>query len=150
MKYIPIDELEVYKLAMEIGEEIWTVVDKWPEFPKKVVGIQFCKAGDSIAANISEAHGRYHYKDKKNFCFFSRGSLLESKTWLKKSHNRKFIDDEVHTSIHDKLRRCHYLLNQYIKSIGTSNGGDDKVQESIIPTYDLPPNFDNLHDFHDP
>ncbi|MBX2892523.1 MAG: four helix bundle protein [Saprospiraceae bacterium] len=147
MNYIPIEELEVYKLAMEIGEEIWVVVDKWPEFPKKVVGAQFCEAGDSIAANISEAHGRYHYKDKKNFCFFARGSLLESKTWLKKSHNRKLVDDETHTRIHDKLKRCHYLLNQYIKSIGTSNDGDSKVQEPDALPYGLPPDFDNLNDF---
>jgi len=147
MKYIPIDELEVYKLAMEIGEEIWAVVDKWPEFPKKVVGEQFCEAGDSIASNISEAHGRYHYKDKKNFCFFSRGSLLESKTWLKKSHNRNLVDDETHARIHDQLRRCHYLLNQYIKSIGNSKDGNDKVQESDTPIYGLASNFDNFNDF---
>lgn len=149
MKYIPIDDLEVYKLAMEIGEEIWAIVDEWSEFPKKVVGAQFCEAGDSIAANIAEGHGRFHYKDKKNFCFFSRGSLLESKAWLKKSHNRKLVNDETYTCVHEKLKRCHYLLNQYIKSIGTSSEGNDRVQEPNPPPYSLPDNFDNFNDFND-
>jgi four helix bundle protein len=150
MKYIPIDDLEVYKLAMEIGEDVWGVVDKWPELSVKIVGIQFCKAADSIAANISEAHGRFHFKDKKNFCYFARGSLLESKTWLKKSHNRKLVTDEVFAQIHDKLARCHFLLNQYIKSIGTAGTSDDNILREPNQHYGLPDNFDYFNDFDTP
>jgi four helix bundle protein len=150
MSYIPIDGLVVYQLAMEIGEDVWSIVDKWPEFPKKVFGAQFCEAADSIAANIAEAHGRYHYKDKKNFCFFSRGSLLESKTWLKKAHNRKLVDDEINDQIHEKLKRCHYLLNQYIKSVGSSGNNDGIVQEPGILYDSTPADFDDLDDFNDP
>lgn len=147
MKYIPIDDLEVYKIAMEIGEEIWTIVDHWSEFPKRVVGAQYCQAGDSIAANIAEAHGRFHFKDKKNFCFFSRGSLLETKSWTKKSHNRKLLDDDTFSRLNDKLKRCHYLLNQYIKSIGTTGDENDMMKEPVAPFYGLPINFDEFNDF---
>ncbi|HLP94231.1 MAG TPA: hypothetical protein VK168_09355 [Saprospiraceae bacterium] len=35
MAYIPLDDLEVYKVAMQIGEEVWAVVDSWEVFPKK-------------------------------------------------------------------------------------------------------------------
>jgi len=37
---------------------------------------------DSIAANLSEGFGRYHYKEKKNFSYYSIGSLYETKTWI--------------------------------------------------------------------
>ena len=140
MAYIPIDDLEVYQVAMEIGEEVWKIVEGWDDFSKSTLGGQFCEAADSIASNIAEGHGRYHFKENKNFCFYARGSLLESKSWLKKSHNRNLVDDATFTRISTLLARCHLMLNKYIKSIGTSN---DELREPAIP-YGLPDNFDNL------
>jgi four helix bundle protein len=29
-----------------------------------------------MAANISEGFGRYHFKDRKNFMFYARGSTF--------------------------------------------------------------------------
>ncbi len=63
MAYIPLDDLEVYKVAMQIGEEVWSVVGTWEPFSKRTIGTQFCDAADSIAANIAEGHGRFHYKE---------------------------------------------------------------------------------------
>ena len=63
-----LEDLEVYKLAMEIGEMVWSIVSKWDYFPKKTLGGQFVEAADSIAMNISEGYGRFHYKENKNFC----------------------------------------------------------------------------------
>ena len=123
MSYIPIDDLEVYQVAMEIGEEVWIVVDTWDEFQKSAVGRQFCEAADSIAANIAEGHGRFHYKENRNFCFYARGSLLESKAWLKKSFNRKLVEEPTFERISNLLLKCHLMLNKYIKSIGKS--GDE-------------------------
>jgi len=144
MSYIPIDDLDVYKVAMEIGEEVWAIVDQWNDFQKSTIGEQFCDAADSIASNIAEGHGRFHYKENRNFCFYARGSLLETKTWLKKSYNRKLVDDATNTRTFNLLVRCHQMLNKYIKSIGIS-GNNNEVREPEIPY--LPPNFpdyDNL------
>lgn len=67
-KGLKLEELEVYKVAMEIGDIVWAVVEKWEYFPKKTLGAQFVDAADSIALNISEGYGRFHYKENKNFC----------------------------------------------------------------------------------
>ncbi len=32
MCYIPTNDLRVYQLAMEIGEEVWKLVDTWTPF----------------------------------------------------------------------------------------------------------------------
>ena len=82
---IPLEDLEIYKLSLEIGEFVWNMVDKWEYFPKRTVGSQFVEAADSIAANIAEGYGRYFYKDRKQFCYYSRGPLMETKNWLTKS-----------------------------------------------------------------
>ncbi len=54
-------DLEVYKVAMEIGDKVWDIVDGWDFFNKDTLGKQFVKA-DSIALNIAEGYGRYFIK----------------------------------------------------------------------------------------
>ena len=83
-----LEELKVYNLAMEIGEEVWSIVSGWKWFERDTIGKQLVRAADSIAANISEGYGRYHFKDSKNFYYYSRGSLFETKTWLQKALER--------------------------------------------------------------
>ena len=53
---------------MEIGEIVWNIVIRWEYFEKKTLGVQLVDAADSIAFNISEGYGRFHYKENKNFC----------------------------------------------------------------------------------
>lgn len=79
-KPILIEDMEIYQLAMQIGEEVWEVVNQWDYFAKDTVGKQLVRAADSIAANFSEGYGRFTYKDRKNFCYISRGSMFETRT----------------------------------------------------------------------
>ncbi len=114
-----LEELKVYQLAMNVGEKVWVIVSKWDYFAKDTVGKQLVKSADSIAANISEGYGRFHYKENKQFCYYSRGSLYETKTWLKKAHDRRLIVDNDFQSLQNDLETIAYKLNNYIKSIGT-------------------------------
>ena len=79
-----LEEFNVYNLALKLGGDIWSIVIKWSYFEKDTVGKQFVRAADSIAANLSEGLGRYQFKESKNFGYYSRGSLFETKTWLTK------------------------------------------------------------------
>jgi four helix bundle protein len=115
---LKLEELEVYQMAMEIGEQVWDVVDEWKPFAKRAVGEQLVEAADSIAANISEGYGRYHYKENRQFCYYSRGSLMETKTFLTKAKNRKLITEKQFTEMFEALKTLHHKLNAYIKSIG--------------------------------
>ena len=56
------EDFKVYNLAMELGEEVWDIVIKWNYFEMDTIGKQFVKATDSIAANLSEGLGRYHFR----------------------------------------------------------------------------------------
>ena len=116
-----VDELQVYNLSVELGEKIWNVVMKWNYFEKDTVGKQLVKAADSVAANLSEGFGRFHYSDKKNFSYYSRGSLFETKTWIKKAYDRKLISEADFTVFSKDIDTIGRMLNNYIKSIGTTN-----------------------------
>jgi four helix bundle protein len=73
------EDLEVYQLAPEVGQEVWRIVDKRESFSKNTVGKQFVNAADPVSANIAEGYGRYFYRDSKNLCYYSHDSLMETK-----------------------------------------------------------------------
>ena len=113
-----LEELKVYQLSMKIGEEVWNEVEKWNSFAKNTVGYQLVRAVDSVTANLSEGFGRYHYKEAKNFSYYSRGSLYETKTWLTKASNRKLISEESFVNFIKEIDIIGIKLNNYINSKG--------------------------------
>lgn len=121
MSSIKLEDLQVYQLAMNLGEDVWRIVDEWSFFGKDTIGKQLVRAVDSIAANIAEGYGRYHFKENVNFCFYARGSLKETKTWLIKAHSRKLIPDEHFETLSLRCETLSVKLNNYIKTIGKTN-----------------------------
>ena len=113
-----LEELQVYQLSMELGEKVWDVIKDWNYFEKDTIGKQMIRAIDSVAANISEGFGRYHFKDAKKFYYYSRGSLYETKTWLTKIKNRNLIKEEEFLEIEKEITSLGIRLNNYINSIG--------------------------------
>jgi len=116
-----LEELQVYNLSMAMAEKIWNIVIGWDYFSKDTIGKQLVRAADSVASNLSEGFGRYHFKENINFSYYSRGSLYESKTWLIKARNRKLIDDSDYDLLIKQIDDIGIKLNNYIKSIGKSN-----------------------------
>jgi four helix bundle protein len=53
--------------------------------------------------NISEGYGRFHYKENKNFCYFSRGSVKETLTATYKAKARSLIPEEEFLLLTQKL-----------------------------------------------
>jgi len=114
-----INELEVYSLAMDFGEIVWETVSHWDHFSRQTIGVQLINACDSISANISEGFGRFHFNENKHFCYYARGSLFETKTWLIKSYKRGLIDTALYSELMEKTSTIGKRLNNYIRSIGT-------------------------------
>lgn len=67
---------------MKRAEGIWTEIKDWPPFTRYAIGEQLVEAAGSIAASISEGHGRYHFSENRQFCYCARGSIQETITWL--------------------------------------------------------------------
>ena len=112
-----LEDLEIYRLSMKLGENIWGIVEKWDYFSKGTVGKQLVSASDSVSANISEGFGRFHFKETRQFSYFARGSLYETKTWLTKGCQRKLIDDNEFENLLKDIDILGVKLNNYINSI---------------------------------
>ena len=121
-RHVPLEDLEIYKLAQEIGELIWSIVNRWDNYQRNAIGFQFVRAADSISASIAVGYGRYFYKDRRNFCYYGRGSIMETKTWAKKTVYRNLITVLEYQSLTEKLDFLHLRLNGYIKSLQISAG----------------------------
>ena len=125
-----LEDLKVYERSMSIADIIWNEVSVWKYFERDTVGKQWVRAADSIAANISEGFGRYHYKENKQFLYYARGSLQETKTWLSKAFNRNLISEERHRHLYEEIETLAPKLNNYIRSIGPQPG---QVKEDAPP-----------------
>jgi four helix bundle protein len=117
-KHYTLEGLEVYQLAINIADQIWEIVINWDYLAKDTLGKQIIRSSDSIAANISEGYGRYFFKENRQFCFYARGSILETKTCLLKAKNRKLITEINYNNLITSLETIHAKLNGYMKFIG--------------------------------
>jgi four helix bundle protein len=133
-----LEDFKSYNLAMEIGESVWNIVSTWSYFEKDTIGKQFVRSTDSIAANLSEGLGRYHFKEAKNFSYYSRGSLFETKTWLTKAKNRNLISSAQSDKLTSDIETLGKMINGYINSIGSVSepelryGFDNNPDDQII------------------
>lgn len=110
---VAFEDLEILKIAEGIADVIWDEVTTWDNFARDVVGKQLAEAGDSIGANIAESYGRFHYGEKLQFFYYSRGSLFETKYWLNRAFKRNLMEktkiEQLGGQLTDLARRLNKL-----------------------------------------
>jgi len=112
--FYSLEKLDVFQLSNEIGEIVWDLVSGWNFFEKDTVGKQFIKSADSISANIAEGYGRYFYKENIQFCYYARGSLLETKVWIMKASRRSLLNQKTKSELSVLVDELLIKLNGYI------------------------------------
>jgi four helix bundle protein len=131
-----LDSLRVYQRSMDLAETVWTTVMQWDYFARDTVGKQLVRSADSVAANISEGYGRFHFKENRRFCYYARGSLFETRTWLAKAVKRDLVAKETYEKLVANVNDTGRMLNGYINSIGPSAGymGEENEEYVALPT----------------
>ncbi len=114
-----IHESEVFSTAERLSNLVWKIVLSWNYFERETVGKQLVRAVDSISANIAEAHGRFHFQEKKNFGYYARGSLEETKSWIRKCRQRNLMSKSELNEIEIYLKELGPKLNALINTFKT-------------------------------
>jgi len=115
--YIPLKELEVYKLARELSGIAWEIYEGLNWQNKKIMGEQFIESADSVGANIAEGYKRYHYLDRIKFYYNSRASLSENCThWLELLYERKKIDQKLFGKVKKLEKKLSVKLANFISA----------------------------------
>jgi four helix bundle protein len=109
--------LQVYQLAENLANDIWFIVKKWDDFAKDTIGKQIVKSSDSIGANIAEGNGRYNLQDNQRFVKIARGSLNETRHWLRLACKRKLLTQEQINIIKPIIDELSPKLNAYLNSL---------------------------------
>jgi len=118
MAFVPFENLEVYQLAEKLADEVWAIVVGWPNLSKDTVSKQIVRAADSIGANIAEGSGRGSSQDNRRFVRIARGSLNETRHWLRRAFKRKLLENAQVESLKKTLDELAPRLNAYLNSIG--------------------------------
>jgi len=113
-----LEDLKLYQECLDFEDKIWKIVNAWEGFNKDTVGVDFVKDADAISGNIAAGYGRYNFKDKKHYCYISRGFLLKTKGWLLKAKERGMIEAAESDELVENVEKIHRMLNAYIRSIG--------------------------------
>ncbi|MBM4166350.1 MAG: four helix bundle protein [Ignavibacteria bacterium] len=110
-----LEDLEVYQLSETLADLVWEICISLDWFAKDTIGKQLVRAADSIGANIAEGFGRFSYKENIQFCYYARGSLLETRHWLRRAKKRNLLTAEQENALKKVLQLLSPKLNAYIK-----------------------------------
>jgi four helix bundle protein len=134
------EDLEGYRLAMQVFREVYRVVSNLPPEEKYNLADQLRRAATSSILNIAEGYGRYHYLDSLRFYYFARGSIMETLSGLIACNELQYTKDEIAR----QRELCHSALrslNGYIRYVrnqqqGKQEYGERAVKEEL-PTYNI-------------
>jgi four helix bundle protein len=103
--------LVAYRLAVDLSESLHSQIRTWPSFELWTTGVQLMRAVDSIGANIAEAGGRLHDRDKGRFLVIARGSLYETEHFVARARYRGLLEADES----DRLAEIARALNGLVK-----------------------------------
>lgn len=118
MSFVPFEELEVYQLSERLADEIWCIAMEWSPFACDTLGKQIVRAADGIGANIAEGTGRGSARDNSRFVRMARGSLNETRHWLRRAFKRKLLSERQTAALKETIDELAPRLNAYLNSLG--------------------------------
>ena len=114
------EDLEVWQIATDLAVKVYKLVLYFPKDERYGIIDQLKRAVTSIAANIAEGFGRYHYKDSVKFLYNARGSLFEVRSHLLVAHKLGQIPsskEEDYNQILKDIQNLGVKLNNFISAI---------------------------------
>lgn len=109
------EDLEIFQLAEKLADAIWQMAVCWDSFAKNTVGIQIVDAADGVGSSIAEGSGKGSYRDFRRYVKISRGSLYETKYWLRRTVARKLISQEEIETIKPLMDELLPKINAFIR-----------------------------------
>ena len=111
------ENLRVYQLSEVLADAVWKVVRGWDNLARDTVGKQLIRSADSIGANIAEGSGRASIADNRRFVRIARGSLYETKHWLRRAFCRQLLTSQQVEQIRATTEELTLTLNGYLRSL---------------------------------
>lgn len=111
------EDLEIWQLSRDLAIDIYKLTSKFPRSEQFGLTPQIRSAAVSVSANIAEGFGRYHLKDKINFFYNARGSLLEVQSHFLIAEGLGLVEREDLGDIPKKVKNLGIKINNFIGSL---------------------------------
>jgi len=107
------EDLEVYKLAFELQQEIFRISQAWPRAEQYSLTDQIRRASRSVGANTAEAWAKRQYVAH----FVSKlsdadGEQNETRHWLKTARACEYLEPEQHADLVERCKRIGAMLGR--------------------------------------
>jgi four helix bundle protein len=109
-------ELETWKHARVLRNELYRVVKEFPQEEKFGLAAQIRRAASSVTVNLAEGYGRYSYQENVQFCRVSRGSLYELRDHLTTALDAGYIPKARYDELDAMAISAVRLVNGYIRA----------------------------------
>jgi len=123
MPKFALESLKVYAMSEDLADQVWLVASTWNSFARATIGHQIVRAADSVGANIAEGYGRASPADHQRFIRTARGSLYETRHFLRRADRRGLLTREQKLRLQDLLKNLLPALNGYLRSLGSNGHG---------------------------
>ena len=109
-------DLEVWKEAHKLTLLIYKITQNFPKSEIYGLTSQLRRAAVSIESCIAEGFCRFHYKERLNFYYDSRGSIGEVQSQIIDAKDLKFINEEEFKQVFDQAEKIGIILGGLIRS----------------------------------
>lgn len=111
------EELEIWKVGSEIGEDLFVIAEMLNEKRKYRFSEQLYGAAMSITNNIAEGSGSFSKKDFANFLNISRRSVFECANILCILERSNYISSEIKDQLFNRLQILSKMITNFRKSL---------------------------------
>jgi len=109
-------DLEVWRAAMDLAEEIYRVTKTFPKEETYALTVQLRRAAVSVPSNIAEGKGHSSDKELSHCLCHARGSLFEIETQMGIANRLGYLNAENTEAILRKTARVGKLLNGLLRA----------------------------------
>lgn len=115
------EEVPVWQISHEFVLLVYKITCRFPKSELYGLTSQFRRCVVSVPANISKGFYRNTTKELVQFLHISRGSLGESKYYLKLSKDLGYLSTKKHNQLIDITDNIGRQLNGWIKSLNKND-----------------------------
>ncbi len=136
----PLWSMEVYRLAMFVGEIAWPDVCKLAQDRRMLeVSDQLYRAVGSISANLAEGYSKASKKDEARYFEYSLGSAREARDWYYKSRHVLGEDVFIH-----RARLLVQIIRPLLKIVPEFRGKKIAEEQAEYDAYTLEMLLENI------
>ena len=109
--------MPIWRKALDLSGIVFEITLPLPKSEDYGLTSQIRKSSNSVTANIAEAFGRKHKKDKSRFYTISRGSAFETQSHLLYGNKVGYFEEKMTEDLFSDYNQLIHDINKILKSL---------------------------------